>query len=335
MPVADSMTGPTELEAHVVTGPTSGIGRATALELANHGTVVLVNRAPKKLDEVRRALEKMGQRAVPVVCDLSDISSVRRAAAEIVALRLPIVGLQACSRGEPRRPPRGWDTTFATNHLGPFVLTEALISHLPDRANIVFVASGVEDPERKPAVAAGFRGGRYISAEASARGEWTPGGSTMPGADAYATSKQCILAAAMELARENPRLRINAVEPGFTPATNLGREANAFLRFLAKYILPMFAPFVKYWSTPKRAARVITKVLISKSNQTRAYYDDGGHPMLASDLAGYRIHVSRCRRDTRLAIDDSSLNRQARERQPSAPTTTSSAAKTQTDRIPL
>jgi NAD(P)-dependent dehydrogenase (short-subunit alcohol dehydrogenase family) len=102
---------------------------------------------------------------------------------------------------------QGWDTTFATNHLGPFVLTEALISHLPDRANIVFVASGVEDPERKPAVAAGFRGGRYISAEASARGEWKPGGSTMPGADAYATSKQCILAAAMELARENPRLR--------------------------------------------------------------------------------------------------------------------------------
>lgn len=55
----------------------------------------------------------------------------------------------------------------------------------------------------------------------------------MAGADAYATSKQCILGAAMELARENPRLRINAVEPGFTPATSLGREANAFLRLLA------------------------------------------------------------------------------------------------------
>ena len=182
------------------------------------------------------------------------------------------------------------------------MLTEALISHLPDRANIVFVASGVEDPERKPAVAAGFRGGRYISAEASARGEWKPGGSTMPGADAYATSKQCILAAAMELARENPRLRINAVEPGFTPATNLGREANAFLRFLAKYILPMFAPFVKYWSTPKRAARVITKVLISKSNQTRAYYDDGGHPMLASDLVRDTEFTSRVVAETRVLL---------------------------------
>jgi NAD(P)-dependent dehydrogenase (short-subunit alcohol dehydrogenase family) len=51
------------------------------------------------------------------------------------------------------------------------------------------------------------------------------------GADAYATSKQCTLATTMKLARENPRLRINAVEAGFTPATSLRREANAYLRF--------------------------------------------------------------------------------------------------------
>ncbi len=29
-------------------------------------------------------------------------------------------------------------------------------------SNVVFIASGVEEPMRKPAVAAGFRGGRYI-----------------------------------------------------------------------------------------------------------------------------------------------------------------------------
>jgi NAD(P)-dependent dehydrogenase (short-subunit alcohol dehydrogenase family) len=50
--------------------------------------------------------------------------------------------------------------SYATNHLGPFVLTGALIPHLPDGANVVFIVSGVEDPERKPAKAAGFRGGR-------------------------------------------------------------------------------------------------------------------------------------------------------------------------------
>jgi NAD(P)-dependent dehydrogenase (short-subunit alcohol dehydrogenase family) len=112
------MADSTELVAYIVTGPTSGIGHATALELGNHGTVVLVGRASKKLDEVRWALEKMGARAVPVVCDLSDISSVRRAAAEIVALRLPIVGLLNNAGMLQRRATKtaqGWDTTFATN----------------------------------------------------------------------------------------------------------------------------------------------------------------------------------------------------------------------------
>lgn len=67
--------------------------------------------------------------------------------------------------------------TFATNHLGPFALTEALAPYLADGGNVVFVASVVEDPERKPARAAGFRGARYICAGANARGEWKPSGS--------------------------------------------------------------------------------------------------------------------------------------------------------------
>jgi len=158
------------------------------------------------------------------------------------------------------------------------------VPHLPDGANVVFVCSGAEDPERKLARIAGFRGSRYISAEASARGEWQPGGSRMPGADAYATSKQCILAAAMVFARETPRLRFNALEPGFTPNTGLGREANFFLRLVANYILPLVAPHIKYWSTPKRAARVATEVLINASGQTGLYYDEGGQPMLGSEL---------------------------------------------------
>ncbi|WP_204048558.1 hypothetical protein [Microbispora siamensis] len=86
----------------------------------------------------------------------------------------------------------------------------------------MFICSGVENPERKPAVVAGFRGGRYISAEAGLRGEWRPGGSSKAGFDAYATSKQCNLATVLAFARETPRLRFNAVEPGFNPGTGLG-----------------------------------------------------------------------------------------------------------------
>ncbi len=296
---------PTDRKAYIITGPTSGIGRCTALELATHGTVVLVGRDRGKLDELQQTIEQKGQHAVSVVCDLSDLVSVRRAAAEIIALHLPIAGLLNNAGIFPMSATRnalGWDMTFATNHLGPFALTEALVPHLSDGTNVVFVASAVEDPERKPAVAAGFRGGRYISAEASARGEWTPGGSTMPGGDASATSKQCTLATTMEFARENPRLSINVVEPGFTPNTGLGREANVVLRVVATYILPLLAPHVKYWSTPQRAARVITKILINQSGQTGAYYDEGGHPMRGSTLVRDPAFTSRVVAETRALL---------------------------------
>jgi NAD(P)-dependent dehydrogenase (short-subunit alcohol dehydrogenase family) len=279
------MNNPTQREAYVVTGPTSGICRATAFEVAKHGTVVLVGRDREKLNQLQKELERKAGHAVSVVCDLSDLASVRRAAAEIIALDLPIVGLLNNAGIFPMRATKnapGWDNAFATNHIGPFVLTEALIPHLPDGANVVFVASGVEDPERKPAKMAGFRGGRYISAEASARGDWEPGGSKMAGADAYATSKQCTLATALKFARETSRLRFNAVEPGFSPATGLVRDANVFLRFLSKYALSLFAPHIKYWSTPKLAAPMIAKLLLNESGETGIYYDEKGQPMLGS-----------------------------------------------------
>jgi NAD(P)-dependent dehydrogenase (short-subunit alcohol dehydrogenase family) len=282
---------PGDRKAYIVTGPTSGIGRAAALELARHGTVVLVGRDRGKLDEMQKIIAQKGQHAASVVCDLSDITNVRCAAAEIIALDLPIAGLlNNAGIGQQRltKNALGWDMTFATNHLGPFALTEALVPHLPDGTNVLFVASAVEDPARKPAVAAGFRGARYISAEASARGEWQPGGSAKPGMDAYATSKQCNLATAMAFARETPRLRFNAMEPGFTPATGLGRDAGAFVRFLSKYIIPLLVPllmpFIKILSTPKRAAGVITTILTDTSGRTGVYYDEGGEPMPGSEL---------------------------------------------------
>ena len=282
-----TQASPAERTAHIITGPTSGIGLSTALELAKHGPVVLVGRDQAKLGQVRESIERAGGHAVPVACDLSDLASVRRAAAEIIALRLPLAGLvnnAGIMELHATKNAQGWDTTFATDHLGPFALTEALIPHLPDGANVVFVCSGVEDPERRPAVVAGFRGGQYLSAEASARGEWKPGGSTHPGFDAYATSKQCNLATVLAFARETPRLRFNAVEPGFSPATSLSRDANVLLRALGKYVLSPLAPFIKYWSTPARAGKVVTNAVLNDSGETGVYYDEEGRPMLGSTL---------------------------------------------------
>jgi NAD(P)-dependent dehydrogenase (short-subunit alcohol dehydrogenase family) len=281
----NNLKNPSTSRAYVITGPTSGIGRRTAFEMAKYGTVILVGRDRSKLKKVQRTIENKSQRAVSVVCDLSDLESVKRAAAEIVALKLPIAAVLNNAGIFPRGSAKnaaGCDLAFATNHLGPFALTEALIPHLADATNVVFVASAVEDPERKPAKAVGFRGARYISAEACARGEWKTGGSTMPGADAYATSKQCNLATMFVLANEHPHLRFNALEPGFTPNTGLGRDANVFVHLITNYVLPILAPHIKYWSTPQQAARIATQVLLNECGQTGVYYDEEGKPKLPS-----------------------------------------------------
>jgi NAD(P)-dependent dehydrogenase (short-subunit alcohol dehydrogenase family) len=106
-------------KAFIITGPTAGIGRATAFEVPKHGTVVLVGRDREKLSEVQKALQQEGGRAVSVVCDLSDMASVRHASAEIVALRLPIAGLLNNAGVRQQRPTKnaiGWDMNFATDH---------------------------------------------------------------------------------------------------------------------------------------------------------------------------------------------------------------------------
>jgi len=278
-------------KAYIITGPTSGIGLRTAFELSRHGTVVLVGRNPEKLSAVQKAIEKKRRHAVSVVCDLSDLASVRRAVPQIVALGLPLAGLVNNAGIMELRPSKnnlGWDLSFATNHLGPFALTEALVPHLSDGSNVLFVVSAVEDPHRRPAVAAGFRGGRFLSVGESVRGVWAPGGSDRPGFDAYATSKQALLAAAMALARETTRLRFTAVEPGLNPTTGLGGDLGPVVRFVQSCIVPLlvplFQPFFKILSSPKQSARVITKIATDPSTKTGVYFDEKGDSMVGSPL---------------------------------------------------
>jgi len=138
------------------------------------------------------------------------------------------------------------------------------------------------------------------------RGEWEPGGARNIGYDAYATSKQCELAAALEFARETPRIHFNAVEPGFAPGTGLGRDANAFLRFIAKYLLSPLAPHIKYWSTPKLTAPVITNVLLNKEGKTGIYYDEKGHSMQPSALVRDQQFRARVVAETRALVAENS-----------------------------
>ncbi|MFI4868264.1 MAG: SDR family oxidoreductase [Steroidobacterales bacterium] len=136
-------------EVAVITGTTHGIGRVTSRELAKAGrTVVMLCRdvgAGQALrDEIIRQLPAA---AVHVVeCDLASLASVR-ASAEAVRARFGAIGLLINNAGmvssRHRMSIDGFELTFATNHLGPFLLTALLSDRLSDSARVINVASRI------------------------------------------------------------------------------------------------------------------------------------------------------------------------------------------------
>ena len=141
----------------LVTGPTvGGLGHFTALELARRGArLVLAGRNATKLDETVRTIREEVPAATleTVALDLSDLSSVRRAAAEIAGLG-PIdvlvnnAGIMAVPH---RRTADGLESQMATNHFGPFLLTGLLLPQLvaSGAARVVGVSSQMHRVARR------------------------------------------------------------------------------------------------------------------------------------------------------------------------------------------
>jgi len=136
----------------VITGTTHGIGRETARALAKSGyTVVMLCRNQEATLRERQAiLTEFPNAAVHAIrCDLSLLPSVREAAQEVrrqfdrIALLINNAGIVSTRH---RMSAEGFELTFATNHLGPFLLTQLLLDRLADDARIVMVASRAHYP---------------------------------------------------------------------------------------------------------------------------------------------------------------------------------------------
>ena len=133
-----------------VTGATSGLGRATAEQLARNGaSVAVVGRNPEKtgrtVAELRTATGNAAIRGV--IADMGDHDSVRRAAAELLATydRLDVLIHNAASLSHERRAaPDGTELTVATQVVGPFLLTSLLLERLRKSApgRVITVSSG-------------------------------------------------------------------------------------------------------------------------------------------------------------------------------------------------
>ncbi len=122
-----------------VTGATSGLGRATALQLAQKGAyVVIVARSNTKADEAIQEIRKKGGKGRFIISDLASMKDTKEAAESIakIADRLDVL-INNAGAHFPKyiETSEGFECTLALNYLSPFLLTHHLIEQMKQTAS--------------------------------------------------------------------------------------------------------------------------------------------------------------------------------------------------------
>jgi len=236
------------LQTAIVTGGNGGLGYQCARAIAAaspQSHVIIASRDHAKSQEAVRSIiaETRNSNVEAIELNLGSLEAVRRFEADFAARALPPIGAIVCNAGvqtvrELAYTDDGYETTFAINHLGHFLLVNLLLRHLSDRARIVMVSSGTHNPDQFT----GMPKPDYVDAISVAKRESgaDPGNA---GRRAYTTSKLCNVMFTYELARRlkaegRDRICVTAFDPGLMPGTGLARDYSPFMKFVWNYALP-------------------------------------------------------------------------------------------------
>ena len=188
------MMAPSDMTGRValVTGAAAGLGRASAIRLAEVGAdLALVDIAEAGLDETAQAIRAMGRKALVLPLDLAQRANCRIAVERTVADLGRLDAL--CNVAGVMIPgpttsmtDEAWDLTMAVNLAAPFFLIRAAIPHLLEAKGAVVNVSSC----------AAFQGQAYFAA--------------------YCATKAGLANMTKALAMEftNQPIRVNAVAPG-------------------------------------------------------------------------------------------------------------------------
>ncbi len=230
----------------LITGGNSGIGKATAVELAGLGAMVVITSRSKEKGETALAeiaAETGSHNIELMLADTSSQASVRKLASDFKAGHNNLhVLINNAGVYLTKRIPTvdGLESTFATNYLGPFLLTNLLLDLLKSSA-----------PSRVVNVTSDAHHGARINFE-DLQGE-----KKFSGWDAYGQSKLAMILFTHEMASrlEGTGVTVNSVHPGVV-RTNFAKN-NGGLIALGFGILGLF--FIR----PSTAARRVVYVATS------------------------------------------------------------------------
>jgi 3-oxoacyl-[acyl-carrier protein] reductase len=188
----------------LVTGAGRGIGRSISSHLASMGaTVVLCARSRKELDVLAGEISSAGGKAVPLVCDVTELNSVEAAATEVQKTygRLDVLvnnaGIGSFSAPLHELTPEAWEKVLNTNLRGVFYCIRAFAP--------IMTRQG---------------GGHIVNISSLA------GKNALPNGAAYAASKWGLNGLSYSVAEElrTKNIRVSVVCPGSVD-TDLGPHA--------------------------------------------------------------------------------------------------------------
>jgi retinol dehydrogenase-12 len=235
-----------------ITGPTEGIGKATAFALAKDGANLhLLCRNPSKAEALREELQSL-YRDVQVelyIADLGDFQQVRDAAASFARRNEPLdVLINNAGVVNNRRIllDNGQEQMFAVNHLGHFLLTQLLLARLEEaeQGRIIVVSSDAYKL---------CRGIRFDDLQ------WNSGFRTFR---TYGHSKLANILFVGELSRRlrGTQVTANALHPGAVKS-GLGAQNNWY----AGHVMVLLTPFLR--SAERGAA---TSLYLTTSDEVRS-----------------------------------------------------------------
>jgi NAD(P)-dependent dehydrogenase (short-subunit alcohol dehydrogenase family) len=173
-----------------------------------------------------------------------------------------------------QRSADGYELTFATNHLGHFLLIQLLLDHIVEPGRIVVVSSGVH---YGPLRSMGFPGPRWRDPEMLADPEAAAlDRSPRAGRVRYSTSKLANIYCTYELARrlDGRRITANAFDPGLMPETRLDRNYPPRVQRLYDQLTPVLIRLIPDARPVARSGADLARLATAPelANVTGAYF---------------------------------------------------------------